>query len=179
MTATMTGRGQWPGPVGIALALAGLAVGSAGCGDSPAAELEPERNTPPHLIRAEPPVGSIIRDPNQVLQVTVEDPDRLDDLHIRWLIDYPPFNENITRTALAISVGRSGPDKPNQHVLAFKPECVQLISPTLSQHRLLLVISDRPFVDDTVSPGGERILDQVRPGAFRLPLSWTFEKECP
>ena len=115
-------------------------------------EFEPERNMPPFVVREEPPVGSIIRDPNQVFQVTVEDPNRLDDLHIRWLIDYPPFNENITKTGLAIPVGRSGPDKPNQHVLPFKPECVHLISPTLSQHSLLLVISDRPFVDDTVGP---------------------------
>ena len=80
----------------------------------------------------------------------MEDPNRLDDLHIRWLIDYPPFNENITKTALAIPVGARGPDVPNQHVLPFKPECVHLISPTLSQHTLLLVISDRPFIDDTV-----------------------------
>jgi hypothetical protein len=157
--------------------LAGLTA--AGCVLPIGPEFEPERNMPPFVVRAEPPVGSIIRDPNQVFQVTVEDPNRLDDLHIRWLIDYPPFNENITRTALAISVGRSGPDKPNQHPLPFKPECVHLISPTLSQHTLLLVISDRPFVDDTVGSGGERILDQVRTGAFRLPLSWTFEKECP
>ena len=114
-----------------------------------------------------------------MFQVTVEDFNRLDDLHVRWLIDYPPFNENITRTALAISVGARGPDMPNQHVLSFKPECVNLISPTLSQHTLLLVISDRPFVEDTVGTGGERILDQIRPGAFRLPLSWTFEKDCP
>jgi hypothetical protein len=40
MTATMTCRGQWPGPVRIALALAGLAVGSVGCGDGPAPECQ-------------------------------------------------------------------------------------------------------------------------------------------
>jgi hypothetical protein len=142
-------------------------------------EFEPERNMPPFVIRAEPAVGSVIRDPEQVFQVTVEDPNRLDDLHVRWLIDYPPFSDNITKTGLAIAVGAPGPDVPNQHVLPFKPECVNLISPTLTRHTLLLVISDRPFVDETVGPGGERILDQVRPGAINQPLSWTFDKECP
>jgi hypothetical protein len=142
-------------------------------------EFEPERNMPPFVIRAEPAIASIVRNQDQVFQVTVEDFNRLDDLHVRWLIDYPPFNENITRTALAISVGARGPDMPNQHMLSFKPECVNLISPTVDQHTLLLVISDRPFVEDTVGMGGERILDQIRPGAFRLPLSWSFEKDCP
>jgi hypothetical protein len=142
-------------------------------------EFEPERNLSPFLIRAEPPIASIITDPDQVFQVLVEDPNRLDDLHVRWLIDYPPFSENLTRTGLAIPVGARGPDVPNQHALAFKPECVNLISPALTQHRLLLVISDRPFIEDTVGQGDERILDQTRPGAFRLPLSWTFEKDCP
>jgi hypothetical protein len=59
-------------------------------------EFEPERNMPPFVIRAEPAIASIVRNQDQVFQVTVEDFNRLDDLHVRWLIDYPPFNENIT-----------------------------------------------------------------------------------
>ena len=69
-------------------------------------EFEPERNLPPFVVRAEPPVGSIVRDPDQVFQVTVEDPNRLDNLHFRWLIDYPPFDENISRNGAAIRGGR-------------------------------------------------------------------------
>jgi hypothetical protein len=160
------------------LILLGSTTG-AGCVLPIGPEFEPERNVPPYLVKADPPPGSFVREPDPVFQVTVEDQNRLDDLHVLWLIDYPPFNENITKVALPAQVAASGPDLPNQHVLTLQPSCnFHLISPTLSEHRLLLVISDRPFVDDGTGPSGERVLDQIRPGAYKLSVAWTFEKEC-
>ena len=142
-------------------------------------EFEPERNLPPFYLSADPPVATIVREPERQFVVTVEDPNRLDNLHFRWLIDYPPFDGNISRLALPDAVGAKGPDLPNQHTLRFRPSCDHLISPTLTQHQLLLVVTDRPFKDDSLDPlTGERILDATQPGAHRLSLSWTFEKEC-
>lgn len=157
--------------------LAAMAMGAGGCVLPIAPEFESERNVPPFVKTADPPVGTTVTDRNKSFSVTVEDPNRADTLYVVWLIDYPPYSPNLTRIGQRNEVPSNGPDEPNERVLNFQPSC-ELIAPSLTQHRLMLAVSDRPF-EPTVTPGAPTlVLDKTATGAHALRVTWNFEKEC-
>jgi hypothetical protein len=145
-------------------------------------DFEPEKNQPPSLINANPAPGRIVLDQNAHFDVEVLDPNATDTLYARWLIDYPPFNDQITPKPVEWPPHPPDPMTPgadNRFALSFQPRCEQMISPALSRHRLMLVVSDRPFLDEDDDPPGSRRLDLTPSDAYALRLYWTFDKECP
>ena len=120
----------------------------------------------------------MVTDRNQVFRVTVEDLNRSDNLHFAWMIDYPPFVENISGPGRARELPSRGPNEPNEHPLAFQPRCeFDNISRSSTQHRLMLVVADRAFLP--VPDGGPVVFDRVPPGGHVVRVVWLFEKECP
>jgi hypothetical protein len=155
--------------------LATMVVSAGGCVIPIAPEFESEANLPPYVKTAEPPVGTTVMDRNQFFRVTVEDPNRADNLYVAWLIDYPPYAPN-TRVGFRSVVPSDGPDEPNEHLLNFLPSC-ELIAPGITDHRLMLAVSDRPF-EETIVGGVSLVLDKTAPGAHALRVTWNFEKPC-
>jgi hypothetical protein len=157
--------------LGLAVALA-MAV--PGCVLPVGPEFEEEKNAPPFVVSSSPPVGSAVTAINQVFEVTVQDPNRIDTLYARWLIDFPPFNQEISRTVMVPPQPASNPDLPNLQRLRFTPSCTKgdpyALSPSLSHHRLMLVVSDRQFLEGT--------LIGTPPDAFTVQLTWTFDRDC-
>jgi hypothetical protein len=155
-----------------ALALAGLAGAGPACILPLAPEFEEELRAPPFVVTSRPAVGSMVRD-SETFEVEVQDPNGTDDLYVRWVIDYPPYTENHSRQIDYNKQKNRGPGQVNRHRVAFSPNCLlHLISPAISQHRLMLLISDRPF---DVAPNTP---DKVPTDAHLVRLVWWFDKEC-
>ena len=146
-----------------------------GCIIPIAPEFQAEKNQPPFVTEAMPPVGSLVTDPVAKFDVRVQDPNPSDSLYVRWLIDYPPFVPDVTH---AQSENEMPPTAGavNEHRLSFRPDCVfPGISRAFTTHRLMLVLSDRPFiVEDDGS--GNPVLDKTA-GAVSWWV-WNFEKDC-
>ena len=163
--------------LGVLGALVLLAAGAGGCVIPLAPEFEQERNVPPFVKQANPEEGTMVTDRNQVFQVVVEDPNRADNLHIAWMIDYPPYVENITVPGRVQTLPSPGVDKANEHIINHQPRCeFDPISPSSTQHRLMLVVADRAFLPPP--DAGPLVFDRVPPGAHILRVVWFFEKEC-
>ena len=162
-------------------ALAALCAGLAACVVPAGPEwVDPPGNSPPSIYWASPPVGAVLLlavDAGTPATVEVELADRntKDNLYLRWIIDYPPFDPSVSQLALPYTLrGNGDVVRPRQ---AFSPSCAaHKIATGFKNHRLMLAVSDRDaFVDDPQ----QTVLDQVENGNFRIEAGWLFEMECP
>jgi hypothetical protein len=146
-----------------------------------APDFQPEQNQQPLVVNVNPAPNSIVLDMNGRFDVEVRDPNDTDTLYARWLIDYPPFNDQITPKPVAPNPHPGQlPGVENRYPLSFQPGCnTHMISPAFTRHRLMLVVSDRPFIDEDDDPPGSRRLDLIPSDAYAIRISWTFDKECP
>jgi hypothetical protein len=159
----------------LVLSLAGVLaslLATGGCVLPIGPEFEEEGNLPPFVVSVLPPEGSQVTASRQPFEVTVEDPNRIDILYAKWLIDYPPEVPELTRIIEVSPQPASSPNTPNVQRLRFLPDCTgeYAISPTISRHRLMLVVSDRKFIDKTVMG--------TPPEAYTIQLTWSFDKDC-
>jgi hypothetical protein len=140
---------------------------------------DPQANYPPTISEASPPNGSwLVRgmDAGGPLEVTVwlADQNTHDRLYVRWIIDYPPYVDGMTR--LAPQVILPAANQIERPPLSFAPDCnADQIAAGFTSHRLLMAASDRPFVSE--DPG--QAPDQVPIGNARVEGVWQFEMDCP
>lgn len=137
--------------------------------------IDPEGNVPPSLVLAIPPVGSVLGGGGEsggplAVEVTLADQNARDELHVRWIVDYPPYVDGVSRTALRQTLLSGSIERK---AIAFAPICSDVVHGT-GEHRLLLAVSDRDFVAEEDS-GGQ--LDMPSNG-FLLEASWTFTLQC-
>jgi len=163
--------------LGVCLALAGLG----GCVVPVGPEwTDPESNYPPTVHSANPPIGSVVAgDPLAGTPPTVEvmlaDKNTDDNLFVRWLIDYPPFDKAVLQ--LAYETIQPGGGEVVRPQLSFSPSCAtHQIATGFSNHRLMLAASDRPFLSAEL---GQPALDVVPDGNFVTRAVWQFELTCP
>lgn len=153
-----------------AIALGAFALGlcgAAGCGSS-----EDGGNRPPEVIEAMPQVGTALAEGRPV-GIIVEDPNPGDMLYFRWLIDYFPFNPDVSRIKDLAAV-------PSGERVVFEPDCMEHgLSREISDHRLVLLVSDRPFTrsGDEAAASDEAVEDAGAEGNV-LRLTWPFMRSC-
>ena len=140
---------------------------------------DPQSNSPPTIHSANPPVGSILApDPGGAsveAEIVLADNNTDDDLFVRWLVDYPPFDETVSR--LAYETTQPGGADVVRPRLRFAPSCGDdQIAPDLSSHRLMVAASDRPFL--AVDPA-QPVLDAVPDGGLVVRAMWQFQLACP
>ena len=138
---------------------------------------DPERNQPPTISYATPPIGSVLDfsasgNAAMGLEIGLADQNTRDTLYVRWIIDYPPYVDGQSHPALPQAL--PGGDQILRPTIRYAPNCSdQAISHDFSNHRLLLAVSDRPFRDDP------QVLDLVQDGNYRVEASWSFTLSCP
>jgi hypothetical protein len=143
--------------------------------------VDPEGNYPPTLRSASPPVGSLLTRPvdgTEVMQVKVvlADQNTKDKLYIRFIIDYPPYDEAASRLAWPITL--PGGDQVERSAVTFAPSCAEHgIASRIKDHRLLLAVSDREFVP--YEPGKTALDELPSKDNFLLEAVWPFQLECP
>jgi hypothetical protein len=167
-------------PAGLLWAAALCATAGTACVLPVAPDFQPESNQAPFEVSSSPPSGTMVADPNQTYTVTVEDPNRFDDLYVLKIIDYPPFVQEQSRRRDPDQRANRGLGQPNVHTINHRPECLfDQISPTISDHRLMIVIADRPFLPPQQGPTPQdTILDKIEEGGKLIRFFWTFKKEC-
>jgi hypothetical protein len=143
---------------------------------------DPDRNYPPTIVTANPPVGTVLgRGPDggaagQVeVEVSLADQNTGDNLYLRWIVDYPPYVSG--KTLLALETTKPGGDTLVRTPAIFAPDCVSIRSRALADHRLLLAISDRPFKLPADDPGLTEP-DAVDDGNHRIEAVWSFTLSC-
>lgn len=148
---------------------------------------DPESNYPPYVFSSTPAVGEVItfnQTGNQTstpeITVTVADPNRGDLLYVRWIFDYPKYDDNSRLVAWdANPVPPASNGGEVREPLRFAPSCsLHNIARGPTEHRLLLVVSDRPFINPDVARPPEYRLDAIPDGARRVRASWTLKLEC-
>ncbi len=134
---------------------------------------DPQSNYPPTIHTANPPIGSVLGgDPDAgapgTVEVVLADQNTEDTLYVRWIIDYPPFVDNVSHVALSLAL--PGGDQILRPSISYAPNCSDdKISRDLPSHRLLLAVTDRPFAGDLDSPSGDYLVEG----------SWDFLLTCP
>jgi hypothetical protein len=156
-----------------------LALGLGGCVVPLAPQFEdPEENSAPYLVGADPSIGVILAGSPPEFRVTVADSNLGDTLYARFIIDYPDFDRFLSRIARGAAGDQIIPapqdDNTVRQLRPYRPGCEDSIDGSLTQHRLMLVVSDRPFLAADAAPQ-RRQFDSVPVGALVLRVSWTFE----
>jgi hypothetical protein len=141
--------------------------------------VDPEGNYPPTLRSASPPVGTVLaRDGADALQVKVvlADQNTKDNFYVRFIIDYPPYDEATSRLAWSFTL--PGGDQVERTAVHFAPSCAEHgIASRLKDHRLLLAVSDRDFVP--YEPGKTALDELPSKDNFLVEAFWPFQMDCP
>jgi len=140
---------------------------------------DPHGECPPTIRSASPPVGAIF-DPDasalQFFEVVLADQNTRDNLYIRWIIDYPPYVDGVSRVVPFNPL--PGGDTVERPAVRYAPSCKDdQIAPGFSNHRLLLAVSDRPFAYDS-GDGLLRYPDTPSSGSFIVEAAWQFNLDC-
>jgi hypothetical protein len=132
-------------------------------------------NYAPYFLTTTPPIGSIVTKPS--FNVVVSDPNVDDELHFRWIADYPPFSEN-TRTLLQSMVPRSASGMRPSADLTIEPDCVVNNLAKQPRHQIMIVVADSAFSPAQMMAGQEVDLTRVPNTAGKVIATWTLEMEC-
>jgi hypothetical protein len=158
-------------------ALTSLALlAGGGCVIPVAPEFDPpEKNYPPFVVTSNPGVGDIFTQgmsaEGREISAILSDFNLNDQLHIRWLVDYPG-NETTTSKQIREVILPASPT-PERTPVRIQPSC-SIIGLAPGQHRLVMSVSDRRYRDalagESVSP--EAPLDSVPPDGNRIRVVW-------
>ncbi len=135
----------------------------------------PEANLSPYIVSAEPRVAAEVGE-NEEIVVVLADPNLGDELHLRWVFNYPPFVSATSRLFEGgVLPAPLGGNPIRSRVARVQPECFRDLLPNVPYHRAMLVVSDRPFLPavDSLHP-----FDHVPPDALVVRASWVVRKEC-
>jgi hypothetical protein len=142
------------------------------------------QNYPPQFLSVSPEIGSIAATPSFTAVVT--DPNVGDTLQYKWVFDYPPYDDAITRdlgpntitpsadgqptiTSISLDFIGNGPTSSTPNVRTFT--CTQ-IAQSIQQHRLELIVADGPL------PTMGTNLNAVTLPAYSIEAAWTFNLSC-
>ncbi len=141
---------------------------------------DPPPNDPPTIQSSTPPVGAVlVADPASSkamsVSVVVADQNTQDKLYLRWLIDYPAVQGEVSHLAYPLALAPEG--TVAREAVSFAPSCTDdQIPPGTATHRLMLAVSDRPFAP--IDESSQTALDQVTNG-FLVEAVWLFTLTCP
>ncbi|HVU53393.1 MAG TPA: hypothetical protein VHL80_22065 [Polyangia bacterium] len=142
-------------------------------------------NIAPSFTDVVPPIGMIVdgtQDHVPTFTVSVTDMNVGDDLHVRFLADFPPFTAN-TRTLMRDTpIAHRSDGRPILQDVSETPDCTLDSLAKIPQHQIMAIVADRPF-DDTAPPAGmtpdlTKLLDPEGMGKKTI-ATWTLNLECP
>lgn len=150
-----------------------------GCVIPVAPEFEnPEVNYPPYVVYSDPAEGTVMAQQNVEIRVRLGDPNLGDSLFIRWIFDYPKYDEILTRLVLVNPLPTAEGGAIEREEISFTPSCIlHNIARGVSQHQLTLSVADREFVKPEQADPDYR-LDTVATGGYRVRVSWRLDMEC-
>ena len=141
---------------------------------------DPPGNSPPYVVSSVPPAGAVLpasADAGDAITIKVilGDANLDDKLVARWLVDYPPYDEAISRAVPDVRLPPSG--QVNREPITFAPSCSEnQIAPGSVSHRVTLSVADRPFLPPDDS---DLRLDLAPDQGFVVRTTWVLNLACP
>jgi hypothetical protein len=139
--------------------------------DPPASE-----NYAPVIVDSDPPLGmTVTSTPGQLtpFSVTVSDPNVGDTLHVRWIVDFPPFSTNTRVLQEDFPV----PPSPSPTTVTQNIGCAESTLSVLPSHTVMAIIADRPF-EASQPPPAPVDLGRLPPDGLKTVAVWTLDLEC-
>jgi hypothetical protein len=140
-------------------------------------------NFSPIIVDSDPPLGEIVSatpTSSQKFTVTVSDPNLGDDLHVRFLADFPPNTTNTRDMVPDAQVTHSSNGQPLNKDVSVTPSCTTHNLAKIPEHQIMVIVADSPF-DDGPAPAGlpvdlTRLLD---PHGLKVIGTWILKLDCP
>jgi hypothetical protein len=139
--------------------------------DPPASE-----NYAPIIVDSDPPLGMRVTATAGKLtpfSVTVTDPNVGDTLHVRWIVDYPPFSTNTRVLQEDFPV----PPSPSPTTVTQNIGCAESTLSVLASHTVMAIIADRGFMQSMLPPAPVD-LGRVQAEGLKAVAVWTLDLEC-
>ena len=137
---------------------------------------DPAGNSPPYLVSSSPTAGAELPASPYTIEATFGDPNVQDILTGRWLIDYPPYDQYLSRLAQEVSLPTTGAVK--REPIRFAASCANIASGSgLPSHRVTLSVADRAFLSAQQAP--DLPLDSVTDTGFAVRTTWIVDLACP
>ena len=148
-----------------------------------------EANFAPVILDgSDPPIGWVVTAPTPesipTFTVFVSDPNLEDDLHVRWIADYPPNTANTRDMVPDFPVTHSSNGLPLDQPVSVTPSCSAHNLAKIPQHQIMVVVADGEF-DNSPPPVGMPVdltkLKDVdgRDDRKKVIATWTLNLECP
>jgi hypothetical protein len=126
-------------------------------------------NAKPFFWSTDPPIGSVST--SGLFAVTPSDDNVEDHLFVRWIADYPPFEEETTRHHFVEIMPRDD-GRPLRQRVENTFECSALRR--LPTHQIMAIVSDRPYLPNSQE------LEKTLPGGDIVVAAWTWDShDCP
>jgi hypothetical protein len=141
-----------------------------------------EANFSPVIVDTMPELGLTVTgtpDGLTTFNVTVTDQNPGDTLHVRWIVDYPPFtvaNTRVVQEDFPISPSPSG--MPQQTTVPQKIGCHESTLSALSPHTVMAIVADRPF-QPSLPPPAPVDLGRLPTDGLKTVAVWILDLECP
>lgn len=159
-------------------ALAAVAAAACSSGAAPASSV----NLSPVITDTAPTRGMIVDGTAAppTFTVSVTDPNLGDDLHVRFLADFPPDTANTRALMRDMLINHRSDGKPILQDVSETPSCVVDNLAKIPQHQIMAIVADRPF-DDSSPPAGmpADLTKLADPDGHEVIATWTLDLECP
>ena len=133
-------------------------------------------DSPPYIVKATPEIGSMTSTMTATFSIIISDPNVQDDLHVRWLVDWP---ETVPGSHLTLNRDDPFPHDVNgKRLMGTSTETIDCNVTTprpFPVHRVMAVVADRKFDDD---PAQNDITAVVDDGG-RAFATWVWSVTCP
>jgi len=132
-------------------------------------------NSPPRLVSVSPDQGTTVTKDPATFSVTLSDNNVGDPLFVRWIVEYPPFNDINTKSPQDDEIPPPQDGSLVRRPVSFEPNCFKL-NVTTSTHQITAAVSDSRFIGGSQSTESDLLLteDGLRPAL----VNWTLIKNC-
>jgi hypothetical protein len=136
-----------------------------------------EKNYAPELTQSDPAQG-IVAGSAANLSISATDPNVGDPLVVRWIAEYPPYNQDRTRLLKNQTFPASLDGRPLQVTSRQDLDCLSLAQGAL--HPVTALVSDRDFltVNDQPDLSIEEQFTKLRKNALSVEAHWVLNMQC-
>jgi hypothetical protein len=138
-------------------------------------------NYAPFFQDSFPPLGSRVTaapDKTTMFGLTISDPNLGDDLHVRFISDYPPFTSNTRVLEPDLVIPHLAGGMPLSQSVSEIIGCKRSALSNLPSHQIMAIVADRGFLESPPAPAATD-LGLLPSGGLKAVAVWILDQECP
>jgi hypothetical protein len=138
-------------------------------------------NYAPFFQDSDPPIGTrVTAAPDKLTTFTlrISDPNLGDNLHVRFISDFPPFTSNTRVLQPDLLIPHHADGTPLSEPVSQIIGCQRSTLSTLPSHQIMAIVADRGFLDSPPPPATPD-LGLLPSGGLKAVAVWILDQECP